>query len=70
MGWVATMTTPRSTRLAKLPDDRAVVGKMEGRRSPVVERLDTRPLRMRRHGRVVATTLVSSVQSYLDVERC
>jgi len=63
------MTVPQITRPAKLPDDHTVVVGERGE-SAVVEHIDSRLLGMQREGRVVATTLVASVQSYLDVDRC
>jgi hypothetical protein len=62
------LTQSQIARLAKLPDDHRVVGEREG--SPVVECPDGRLVCVHQNGQLVATTLVSRVQSYLHVARC
>ncbi len=62
------LTHPQIAHLAKLPDDHTVVGEREG--SPLVERPNGRLVCLQPNGRLAATTLVSSVQSYLRLEPC
>jgi hypothetical protein len=65
---MAELTQPQIARLASLPDGHAIVGKRQG--SPLLERPDGRVVRLQPNGRLVATALVSRVQSYLHLERC
>jgi hypothetical protein len=65
---VGELTQPQIARLASLPDGHAVVGESEG--SPLVECSDGRLVRVQPNGQLVATTLVSGVQSYLRLEPC
>jgi len=62
------MIAPQIACPPKLPDRPTVVRERDG--SPVVEHPDGRLLAVQCAGQLVATQLVSSVQSYLDVERC
>jgi hypothetical protein len=65
---VGRLTQRQINRLAKLPASHKVV---TGRReSPLVERPDSRVLRVQPSGRFVTTTLVSGTESYLSLERC
>ena len=62
------LTPSEIARLATLSGDHKVIGEREG--SPLLERPDGRLACVQPNGRLAATTLVSSVQSYLRVERC
>lgn len=61
------LTRPQIARLAILLDGHAI-GNRQG--SPRLERRDGRVVRLQPNGRLVATALVSRVQSYLHSERC
>jgi hypothetical protein len=65
---MAELTRPQVARLSSLPDGHAIVGETQG--SPLVERPDGRVVCLQPNGRLVATTLVPSVQSYLHLEPC
>jgi len=62
------LTSSQIARPETLSGDHRVAGERKG--SPVVERPDGRLVCVQPNGRPAATTLVSSVQSYLRVERC
>ena len=62
------MIAPQIACPPKLPDRPTVVGERDG--SPVVERPNSAAGCATARVELVATQLVSSVQSYLDVERC
>ena len=53
--------------LGKLPEEYRVVGARNG--SPLVRRPDGQLLRVQPNGQLAATTLVQSVESYLQLER-
>jgi hypothetical protein len=53
--------------LEKLPDEYRVVCVSNG--SPLVRRPDGQPLRVQPSGQLATTTLVQSVESYLQLER-
>jgi hypothetical protein len=65
---MAELTRPQIARPASLPDGHAIVGERPG--SPRLERPDGWVVRLQPNRRLVATALVSRVQSYLHLERC
>ena len=62
------LTAGQIARAAALAGDQRVAGEQEG--SASVERPDVRPACVQPDGRLAASTLVASVQSNLQVERC
>jgi hypothetical protein len=54
--------------LAGLPEDHRVISVRRG--SPIVERDDGEVLRVQPNGRLVVSSSVQQVRSYLDMERC
>ena len=60
------LTRPQIARVAILLDGHAI-GKRQG--SPRLERRDGRVVRLQPNGRLVATALISEVQSYLHSKR-
>jgi len=61
------LTRRQLRRLETLTDDYRVVRAGDG--TPIVESPTGQTLRLQRDGRLAATTLVESVQSYLHVPR-
>ena len=61
------LTKPQLRRLETLPDDYTVVSARDG--TPILESPTGQALRLQRNGRLAATTLIQSVQSYLHVQR-
>jgi hypothetical protein len=61
------LTQRQLRRLETLPDDYRVVTTRDG--TPIVESPTGQTLRLQPNGRLAATSLVESVQSYLHVQR-
>jgi hypothetical protein len=61
------LTARQLRRLEKLPDDYKVVSASDG--IPIVESPNGQTLRLQPNGRLAASTLIESVQSYLHIQR-
>jgi hypothetical protein len=61
------LTGRQLRRLEKLPDDYKVVSARDG--IPIVESPNGQTLRLQPNGRLAASTLIESVQSYLRVQQ-
>ena len=61
------LTRRQLRRLQALPGEYKVVSARDG--IAIVERADGQTLRLQPNGRLVASTLIESVQSYLRVQR-
>ena len=61
------LTKRQLRRRETLPDDYTVVSASDG--TPLLESPTGQTLRLQRNGRLAATTLIESVQSYLHVQR-
>jgi hypothetical protein len=62
------LTKRQLASLAGLPEDHRVISVRRG--SPIVERDDGRILRVQPNGRLVVSSSVQQVRSYLEMDRC